>query len=257
MLLWNFAAALLSSLYTGEIQSLLVVPRKQVSLRTFEDLVKHGHHIQIRGNQSSTYALMKKSEVNHSLIRCNKYLVALAKTADLASENHHQFLDHLASKRKTAAMNTVEKVKMYLGYLRKYYASSECVKGEEPMFVSFMGNIFIAPYSAPLRKVSDQLYESGISQLYEGITKMRLKEYDDSRLTRTYKDTSAEGLTQYLDFSLADPQGKVAFYLALIGLGIGVTVLWGEMAWNARHSWRVNYYKIRVFFRSLLGCNDN
>ena len=46
------------------------------------------------------------------------------------------------------------------------------------MFVARIGNIYVSPYNELLRKTSDRLFESGISQLYGGITKRRRMEYD-------------------------------------------------------------------------------
>ena len=131
MLLWNFTAFLLSTLYVCFIGSLLVVPRKHERLKTFEDLVKTDYHIQIRGKTSSTYLLLTNVQDTSSLVHNNKYLKSLAKSADLVPQDHHQYLERLANTRKTVAMNTVGKVENYLRYLQKHYARSECAKGEE------------------------------------------------------------------------------------------------------------------------------
>ena len=89
----------------------------------------------------------------------------IALTADFAPKDHHEYLKHLANTRKTAAMNTVGKIENYLRYLQKYYAGSECVKAEELVLLARVYNFFIPPYSERLRKASDQLFESGISQM--------------------------------------------------------------------------------------------
>ena len=61
-------------------------------------------------------------------------------------------------------MNTVAKIDNLLEIpMHKYYAGSECIKGEVLVFVARMVNVFIPPYSELLRKPSDQLFESGIS----------------------------------------------------------------------------------------------
>ena len=232
ILLWNFSAILVSALYVGSIGSLLVVPVKHDRLKSFEDLVKNDYHIQMRGNYSSTYYIMSNPEGEDSLIRNNKHLISLAKSAELAPEDHQQYLKYLAKTRQTAAMNRVEAINNYLRYLRKYYGRSECLKGEELMFVAPVGNKFIPPYGELLRKTSDQFFEAGISQLYEGITERRRMEHDHSRLVPISKNGSTEGQDHSLDFSLDDPQGKITFYLALIGFAVGVIVACAEIAWN-------------------------
>ena len=176
---------------------------------------------------------MSNPEGEDSLIRNNKHLISLAKSADLAPENHQQFLKYLAKTRQTAAMNRVAAIDNYLRYLHKYYGRSECLKGEELMFVAHVGNKFIPPYGQLLRKTSDQFFEAGISQIYEGIAERRRMEYDDSRLVPVSHNGSTEGQNQSQDFSLDEPQGKITFYLALIGFALGVVVVGAEVAWNS------------------------
>ena len=101
------------------------------------------------------------------------------------------------------------------------------------MFVAPVGNTFMPPYSELLSKTSDQLFEAGISQLYERLTQLRRTQRDDSRLVPIYKNGSTEDQNRSLDFSVDDPQGKIAFYLALIGMGLGLIVVWTEMACNS------------------------
>ena len=210
----------------------MVVPARQDRLTSFKDLVKNDFRIQLRGNYSSTHRILTNFEGKDSLVRNNKHLMSLAKSAEFAPQDHHECLEHLGKTRKTVAMNTVAKVDNYLRYLHKYYSHSECLKGEELILVAKIANAFIPPYSELLRKTSDQLFESGISQMYRQITERRRTEYDDSRMFPVYQNRSSEGLKHSLDFSLDDPQGKITFYLALMGLGLGLIVIWAEMAWN-------------------------
>ena len=137
------------------------------------------------------------------------------------------------------------------------------------MFVAHFGNKFIPPYSELMRKTSDRFFEAGISQVYLNITETRYLRKDDGKLARTSRKKSSDDLNPSLDFSLDDPQGKITFYLSLIGLGLGLVVLWAEMAWttvkgvgktvyeNTKRGSRRAYYATWLFLKSILGSNAN
>ena len=109
------------------------------------------YHIQLRGNSSLPYGIMKRYKKKDSKFR-NRHLESLAKTAEMASEDHGQFLDRLVTKKKTVAMNTEEKLENYLIFLCKHQAKSQCLKGEELMFVEMKSDQFIPPSSLLLKK---------------------------------------------------------------------------------------------------------
>ena len=137
------------------------------------------------------------------------------------------------------------------------------------MFVIRKGDVFIPPYSHPLRRTSDQLFESGISQMYEGITNGWRIKYEDRRLMPAHRNVSADGKSPSSDFSLDDPQGKITCYLDLIGCGFGIIVLWAEIAWNpiklagkyirhhARSSSSRAWHATGLFIKSMLRVNAN
>ena len=127
-------ALILTTLYVGSIKSLLLVPREEDRLKTFGDLVKEGYRIQMRGNRSSTYLLMQTYNGSYR----HKALTVLTEALETAPANHGQYLKRLATVRKTAAMNTVRKLDNYLRFIQNHYTDSECFKGEEIMFVTFL-----------------------------------------------------------------------------------------------------------------------
>ena len=112
-----------------------------------------------------------------------------------------------------------------------YYVNSECIQGEELIFVVHHGSIFAGPYTQLLKRKSGKLFESGISQMYDEIMKKRRIIFDNYWLAVGEQNVSSADLSSSSpDFSLRDPQGQITFYFTLIGLSVGILGFWLELA---------------------------
>ena len=76
------------------------------------------------------------------------------------------------------------------------------------MLVARIVNAFIPPYNELLRKTSDKLFESGISQIYTGITIRRRMEYDGSKLIPLYRNRSVRELKSVVGFLIGRSSRK-------------------------------------------------
>ena len=109
----------------------------------------------------------------------NKHLKSLANTAEIiAPEDQEQFLKHLPKKRKSVAVNTVSKLDNYLRFLQKHCAQSECLKGEELMFVNSIGSRFLPPNSELLKRICGGLFEAGITPVYYRLKRKLYLQYE-------------------------------------------------------------------------------
>ncbi|CAG7734425.1 unnamed protein product [Allacma fusca] len=246
-ILWIFMAFLLGILYTSSIESLLVCPTKEATLKTYRELSIGKYSLVIPTKRNILFRLMHNN-FGPGPFDILSHMRDLKDRAEVIGTGDSLALaEQLVRKNGHAYMGLDTKVNAYVKYLPLNYPQIRCYKGEEKFVIFGMYWLIFSPKHTLLAKCFCKVFESGIYGLFDQIGEWYKQYMEEIRLSslsdKVKKEPQLNASEPQILFSMENPQGQAMFRVYILGVVIGIIIFTIEIG---LHFWGLKQLEIII-----------
>ncbi|CAG7720447.1 unnamed protein product [Allacma fusca] len=184
---WSLMAFFISIEYTSCIESLLVSPSKESTIKTFKELSKRKYRLVLDSKEGGLMSLMNPSQ-GLDPFQHLAHMKKLKSTADfIKTRDQKSICDYLARNPRLALMGSEEELDAYLYFLSAFNGRVRCFKGLEKFVTFSMFWYFQSPMRRALNQRLPQLLQSGIYGLLNLIWKQYVYKDFEANMVRSYR----------------------------------------------------------------------